>query len=77
VEESASSQTDGVSPDWFEAGLHHIALGAEVVGVAAIVLGAVLAFAVCIGRLTVGRDRSGAMVNPGVRVQAAACSPAS
>ena len=56
-EQSAGSQTGGFSPEWFEAGLHHIALGAEVVGVVAIVLGAVVALAVCIGRLAVGRDR--------------------
>ena len=57
-EQSPTSQTGGVSPEWFEAGLHHIALAAEVVGVAAIVLGAVVALAVCIVRLAIGRDRS-------------------
>jgi hypothetical protein len=31
---TAGSLTGGVSPEWFEAGLHHIALGAEIASVA-------------------------------------------
>lgn len=48
-----------VSPGWFEAALHHISLGAEVIGVAVIVAGALVAtvvFALSLARRDAGGD---------------------
>jgi len=44
-----------LSPNWFESALHYVALGAEVAGVAVIVLGVMLATTVFL--LRIGRSR--------------------
>ena len=57
-QQNADTLTGGASPEWFEAGLHHIALGAEMLGVAVIVLGAAVAVASSAAQLSAGRDRA-------------------
>ena len=57
-QENADAMAGGASPPWFETGLHHIALGAEMLGVAVIVLGAAVAVAAVVPKLSSGRDRS-------------------
>lgn len=59
MEQGSESLTGAGSPDWFEGSLHHIALGAEFVGVAVIVLGALVAVAGASRQLVSGGDRSG------------------
>ena len=49
-----------VSPAWFEASLHHIALAAEVVGVTVIVIGAIVATANFLMQVRRREDRSAA-----------------
>lgn len=46
-----------VSPAWFETTLHHVALAAEAVGVAVIILGAIIAIATCLIHVRRGEDR--------------------
>ena len=57
-QENADGLTGAASPEWFEVGLHHIALGAEMIGVAVIVLGAAVAVAASVTELSSGRDRT-------------------
>ena len=51
MEQTAAGQQGLVSPAWFETTLHHIALAAEAAGVAAIVVGALIASATFLVRL--------------------------
>lgn len=55
--ETAETLTGGPSPEWFESALHHIALAAEVAGVAVIVLGAAVAVADGLRQLASGSHR--------------------
>lgn len=57
-QENGGAFAGGASPEWFEAGLHQIALGAEMLGVAVIVLGAAVAVAGAVGQMRSGRDRA-------------------
>ena len=51
MEQTAAGEQGLVSPAWFETTLHHVSLAAEVVGVAVIALGAIIATVTCLIRL--------------------------
>ncbi len=48
--EADSTGIARISPEWFETALHHVSLGAEITGVAVIVIGAIVAAVVFVGR---------------------------
>ena len=58
MEEAAAGEQALLSPAWFETALHHISLAAEIAGVAAIVIGAIVATAIFLLGLRRGDDMS-------------------